>query len=334
MFLRCRQPASQCLQERLPVDGFDDVIVHPGGEARIEVRLHRVRGHCNDRQVVQRRVFAYRPCSGETIHLGHLHVHQDSGVLSTGGPNHLQRLAAIVRDVELDPKPPQDLTRHHLVGLVVLSQQHLNVELPFERCVERPTGRMHARTLRFHDRVEQRRGGNWLGKKHVHAERGAARLLFLPCIGADEHDRQRAGLLACPNPLSGLESIHARQHPVEHHEAERIASSSAIATFQQRKSLLGSGHRHRPNRPAPAKCLEQLAARLGVFHDEDRPLGDAGGGDTTGGLGLGLDGESRGEDERCAFARRAFHGQVAAHQAGQPPADHEAEPRASVLSRR
>ena len=80
MFLPCRQPASQRLQERLPIDGFGDVIVHPGGEARIEVRLHRVRGHGNDRQVVQRRVFAHRPRRGETIHLGHLHVHQDSGV--------------------------------------------------------------------------------------------------------------------------------------------------------------------------------------------------------------------------------------------------------------
>ena len=191
--------------------------------------------------------FAHRPRRGETVHLGHLHVHQDRDVLATGGPDHLQRLASVVRDVELDPEPPQDLTRHHLVGLVVLGQQHANVELPLERCVERATGRMHARTLRFHDRVEHRRGGNRLRKKHVDAELGAARLFFLPCIGADEHDRQRAGLLPRPNSLGGLESVHARQHPVEHDEAERIASSFPIATLQQRKPLFGTWP------PIPAK---------------------------------------------------------------------------------
>jgi hypothetical protein len=123
--------------------------------------------------------------------------------------------------------------------------------------------------------------------------------------GADQHDRKRAGLVSRPDALGGLESIHARQHPVEHHEAEGIASSSPIATLQQRKPIFDDGHGHRRNRPAPEKRLEQLAARRGVFHDQHRQSRNGFGCDTRWALELSLDAEARGKEEGRAGAGNA-----------------------------
>ena len=197
--------------------------------------------------------------------------------------------------------------------------------------IERAARRMHPRALRLDDRVQQRRRRDGLGKEHVDTERGAARFFLLACIGADQHDRQRARLVARADALGRVEPVHAGQHPVEDDEAERILSSFPVAELQQSESLFGRGHRHRRNRPASQQRLQQLAARLGVFDDEYRPLGDASRNAASRRLGLGLDAEARGKEEGGALARRTFDRQVAAHETGQTPADHEAESGASVL---
>src|SRR5262249_54519174 len=124
-------------------------------------------------------------------------------------------------------------------GLVVLGQQDVRIELSLERRVEFAARRMDARTLRLHYGVEQRRRGDRLWKEYVHPEGSAARLFLFAGIGADEHDWKRARVAACADALGGVEPVDAWQHPVEDNEAERIASSFAVAEVQQRESLFG-----------------------------------------------------------------------------------------------
>ena len=247
--------------------------------------------------------------------------------------DHVERLAAVVGDLELDPEPRQQLTRDHLVGLVVFGQQHASVELALEWRVERAARRMHPCALRLDDRVQQRRRRDRLREEHVYTERGAAGFFLLARIRADQHDRQRARFAARADALGRVEPVHAGQHPVEDDEAERILASFPVAALQQSESLFGRGHRRRRNRPASQQRLQELAARLGVFDDERRPLGDASRNAASGRLGLGLDAEARGKDEGGALARRTFDRQVAAHETSQTPADHEAKSSASVLPR-
>ena len=121
------------------------------------------------------------------------------------------------------------------------------------------------------------------------------------------------------------------QHPVEHHEAERIAPpfrlrcsssaspSSAVATdtggIDQLRSSVSSRSR-----------LVSVSSTMSTGRSAT-PAGAT----RAGASGLRLDAQTRGEEERRALARRALDRQVAAHQARQPPADHEPEARAAVL---
>ena len=82
------------------------------------------------------RIGAQRPRGGEAIHLGHLHVHEDSRVSARLRANHVDGFATVVGDIELDPEPRQQLGRHHLVGRVVLGEQGSHAdELPIGRSV-------------------------------------------------------------------------------------------------------------------------------------------------------------------------------------------------------
>ena len=62
-----------------------------------------------------------RPCRRETIHLGHLHVHQDEVVVRCACLG--QRLAAIDGDIDCETDGMQHLQRHLAIDLVVLGQQ-------------------------------------------------------------------------------------------------------------------------------------------------------------------------------------------------------------------
>ena len=58
---------------------FGDVVVHSGSEASLAVAGHGVGGHRDDRDVPARAFFLLPDERGgfKTIHLGHLHIHED-----------------------------------------------------------------------------------------------------------------------------------------------------------------------------------------------------------------------------------------------------------------
>ena len=144
-------------------------------------------------------------------------------------------------------------------------------------------------------------------------------------IGSTRVSSRAADALGC------IEPVHAWQHPVEDDETKRIRAAGAIVLFEQRKPVLGASHRDRRDGPASEQRLEQFTARRGVLHDEHRALGDARGRDTCGQVFSRLGRQAGGEEERRADAGSTFEGQVAAHEAGQPAADHQPEPGAAVL---
>ena len=93
-----RPDATQRLGELLRADRLGEVVVHPGGEARLAVLDHGVRRHRDDAGAGLCRPRAQISARGvETVHLGHLHVHQHDVV---GLPlESLERLEAVRRDV-------------------------------------------------------------------------------------------------------------------------------------------------------------------------------------------------------------------------------------------
>src|SRR4029077_15905745 len=71
-----------------------------------------------------------------------------------------------------------------------------------------------------------------------------------------------------------------------------------------------------------------------VLDDQDRMFAEADGDVADRGLARALGDETRREEERGADPREALEGQVAAHELGQAPADHQAQARTAVLARR
>ena len=66
-------------QKTLNANRFGDVIIHAGGEALLAISRHRVRGHGNDRDMrgPALLVAAYGGGGLQSVHFGHVHIHQD-----------------------------------------------------------------------------------------------------------------------------------------------------------------------------------------------------------------------------------------------------------------
>ena len=195
----------------------------------------------------------------------------------------------------VDSQPAEKLGRDHLVGLVVLGQKRPHaIELALERPVEPTPRNVNAGALRLDDRVEQRGGGHRLAKEHVDAELGTARLLFLPGVGADDDDRQRASLAATPDASGSFEAVHARQHPVENDEPERI-----------RTVLRGSAPRAAPGPPPRSRQrstgIDQLSSSVS---SSSRLVGES----STISAGLSVSVLGSGAGGRRPAARRSRNG--------------------------
>src|SRR6266404_5798803 len=67
------------LLQRLARDGFGYVLVHAGFEASFAIAVHGVRGHGNDGSVSSAHLLLVADTPGglETIHFGHMHIHDD-----------------------------------------------------------------------------------------------------------------------------------------------------------------------------------------------------------------------------------------------------------------
>ena len=328
------QPAPQRAHEHLAVDGLRDVVVHARRGARVEIALHRVRRHREDRHARVARVLADAPRRLEAVHLRHLDVHEDGRVAARVGPRHLHGLAPVARHVELDPQPGQKLRRDHLVRLVVLGEEGAHAgELAVEGRVVGPAHRVDPRALGLHHGVEERRGGDRLRQEDVDADLGAALLLLPAGVGAHQNQGQLAGLGPGADLRRGLEAVEAGQPPVEEHEAERVARAGPVALLEQAQGLLGRVHRHRRDLPAVEERLQQLPARRRVLDDEHRPLAHALRRPARQRLRARLDAEAPGELEGASPPGLALDGQVPAHQPREAPADGEAEPGAAVAAR-
>ena len=259
----CREPAAQGLQQRLLIDRLDDVIVHAGSQTCVEVGLHRVGGHGDDRQMAELRIGAQHARRRQAVHLGHLHVHEDRRIPAWLAAHHVDCFATVAGDIELDPEPRQQLGRHHLVGRVVLGEEGSHAyELPIEWRVRRAAAHLRPRAPRLRQSIEERGRRDGFVEEHIHAELGAPRLFFLAGVCADQDDRERTGLVGRTDAGSGLEAVQARQHPVEHHQAKRRALVLRVPLLEDRQRFLCGGHRHELHRPDGQQRLEQFPARV------------------------------------------------------------------------
>ena len=70
------EPSKKYVEQLVRIDWLDDVIVHPRRNRPFAITGHRIRRHGEDRQGVKRGQRADLPCRFETIHHGHLEIHE------------------------------------------------------------------------------------------------------------------------------------------------------------------------------------------------------------------------------------------------------------------
>ena len=125
----------------------------------------------------------------------------------------------------------------------------------------RDGGSGRAAALRLDNRVEQRRGGDWLAEEHVDAELGTARLLLLAGVGADHDDRQRAGLgrgCGCARRHRARSCPGSIQSRMTRPNGSGLAG--AIVLLEQGQPFLGTRDGDDGKRPASEQRLEQFTA--------------------------------------------------------------------------
>ena len=107
----------------LRIDRLRNVIVHARFEAAVAVPVERVGRQRDDRH--RRKAFAPADGSGrlETVHDGHVHIHQDG--IETPVVENAQRLDPVSCRRDLHPHGFEQVMDHFLVDRIVLDQQNV-----------------------------------------------------------------------------------------------------------------------------------------------------------------------------------------------------------------
>ena len=255
----------------LQLDGVDRLgqeVVHPDGQTALALALQRGGGHRDDRHPALARLDPTDLPGGVVpVHPRHPAVHQHGGVLVRPGQP-LDRLDAVVGDVDGAAHVLEQPGRDHLVDRVVLDDEHPGAEAGPVRPI----------------------GGGYDGRRADHRHQGVAQLgvphrLAQPgpdaggvdvasgdrLLGGEQHHRQprQRGVVA---HLAGQpEAVGARHHLVEQCGVEGLARLGRLAESGQR--VVGRGDRHRPRVPGRQLLLEDEPVGLVVVDDEHPATG-------------------------------------------------------------
>jgi hypothetical protein len=133
--LRARRPQRDVILQQfiefLSPDGFRKISIHSRREETFAVAFHSVRGKGDDWSVKPRLFFTLWQLTGgfESIHFGHLHIHQDQIVSSLF--EGARSLASVGNNLDGVPTLLEETCHEPLVHCVVLSDQDAERSLAF-----------------------------------------------------------------------------------------------------------------------------------------------------------------------------------------------------------
>ena len=255
------------------VDGLGDVVVHAGRQARVEVVLHGVGRHRDDRQVAEGRIGPQHSRRLQAVHLRHLHVHQDGGVAARVGDapsrpprGRRRRCPARCRAGRAAQSPPSGSLR--CPRPAALGRPRTRVRAATSRCRR---AAWHPGALRLDDRVEERRGRDRLGQEDVDADLRAPGLLLLAGVRAD-HARSAAMRVSGRGRIRAAASRPFMPGSIQSSTTRPKGSPAAVPLCRRPAAPAPPPPSHGDDGDGPAaqQRLEQLAAGLAVLDDEDR----------------------------------------------------------------
>ena len=276
---------------------FRDVVVHAGGETGVEVGLHRIGGHRDDRHRREARVRAQRRVAPRPSISGicmsiKIAAYSPGAARAIAPPRGRRpRCRGRCRDA-----PSSSVATIWLASLSSASSARRpsnsrSSGVRARRCVRRTGAPCDSTTASKSDEAVM-----GLRQEHVDAELRAPRFLFFAGVRADHDDRQRAGLRpradrsAASSPLipGSSQSRTTRPNGPRCPCALRC-SNSASPSSPLAAETAGIDHRATASRAAPGWSV--------VLDDEHRVLGH-GGGAPAPARPRRLRPERRGEDER------------------------------------
>ncbi len=254
--------------------GLDEVVVHARRQAALAVAGHRVRGHRDDRQPRLAGALALagadRGGRGVAVELGHLAVHED-GVVG-GRREHLERLAAVLGDVDGDPARGEHPLDHEPVDRRCPRRRARGRRPRRARdAVAVPVGGLAlagARSDRLGDGLQQPRAADRLGQ-HV-LDPGLARRGAVVAGGGEHHELGAAQARRAADRPRQLQPVHAGHVVVEHDELERLAGAAGRVHQRRAPRRRGRparrarrGRRGRPRRSGGWSRCRRRRARAG-----------------------------------------------------------------------
>ena len=117
-------PALQGDEQLIDVEGFGNVIVHPGLQAFFLVAGHGIGSHGQNRQLGKVCLRANSPGRLKAVHHWHLTVHQYPVVGGFG--HHGQGFGTVTGDIYANPGAGENLYGHFLIDLIVFHQQQVS----------------------------------------------------------------------------------------------------------------------------------------------------------------------------------------------------------------
>ena len=327
-------PGEHRRPEIVRFDRFGDVRVHPRREAPIAVRLHRIRRHRDDREVLEARVTADLAGGRHAVHHRHLHVHQHDVVPRSAYP--LERHQSVLGQIHHEAGVAQQFAGHALVHIIVLHEQYARA-LEARESTERVARRIgaHARPLRDPaqepgDAVEERRGAHRLHEDAFDAD------LFRPLdhlfttVRRDHQQMRLAWEHQRPDLTRRLDPVDPRHLPVE--EDDRVRTPLPVRA--QHGGDRGQPIRrlvHRERERTHKVSEHRSCAGVVVHHERAHPA--LIGGEPRRQRRRRAHPEARGEPEGAPHPRHTLHPHLPTHQLGEVLGDDEAESRASEATR-
>ena len=249
------------------------VVVHASFQAAIAVACHGVGRHRHDRKIGKLRQFPNFPCRGQTVHHGHLHIHQHCVVSVGSVKNFIDRDRPVFSDFNDQSGGLQQLPGHFLIEFVILDQQDAGagdgaqISLRNDGWCSSLRDVLVGTPKRAHHRFEHDRGTRRFDQQILDARFPGGQQDFIAAIRCHHQQMGGLGQHQFANGLCGRDSVHSRHLPVEKDNFVGLARRFS-ALYLRHRQRAGSDCRY-DERHAAQLIRDDFAGVLVVVHHQD-----------------------------------------------------------------
>src|SRR5262249_35625917 len=221
-------PLRQHPEQFLGIDGFWDVLVHPRLKAPVAVRGHGVRGHGYDGQIDKARVRPDNAPGLDTVHDGHLHIHQYEVIVIV--LHYAHGNLAILRHIDFNLGVFELAESNLLIDLIVLDEQHTRPPRSGQierRSTQHEAGRFIASLQDCKRGIEEGRRGYRLDQDVLYSAILGLFQYLLSAVRRNHHEMWRGWQV--DNALAGFNPVQLRHLPIDEGDFVRLPSLGSLA---------------------------------------------------------------------------------------------------------